>query len=58
MEIKTTFLFSFIKQFVYIEIFKGKKTKADCNIIYKLLKTLYNLEQFFALIQKICKLVF
>ena len=45
MNIKTVFLYSFIDQFVYVEIFKDIKTKTNCNIIYKFLKTLYNLKQ-------------
>lgn len=45
MDIKTAFLYGFINQFVYIEIPKSTKTKTNCNMVCKLLKTLYGLKQ-------------
>lgn len=42
IDIKTAFLYSFINQLVYIEIFKGSELEANCNMIYKLLKALYS----------------
>ena len=45
MDVKTTFLYGFINQLVYVEIFKGIETKANCNMVCKLLKALYDLKQ-------------
>lgn len=43
IDIKTAFLYNFINQLIYVEIFKDIKIKAKKNMIYKLLNTLYNL---------------
>lgn len=45
IDVKTTFLYGFINQLVYIEISKDTETKANCNMVCKLLKTLYSLKQ-------------
>lgn len=45
MNVKTAFLYGFIDKLVYIEISKGIETKANCNIVCKLLKVLYGLKQ-------------
>lgn len=44
MKVKTTFLYSFIDQLVYVEIPKGTKSVMNYDIIYKLLKALYSLK--------------
>lgn len=43
INIKTAFLYNFINQLIYIEIFKNIEIKVKKNMIYKLLNTLYNL---------------
>lgn len=45
MDVKTIFLYSLINQLIYVEICKGIETNVNKNIVYKLLKTLYNLKQ-------------
>ena len=45
MDVKTVFLYSFINQLVYIKIFKRLKTKANYNMVCKILKALYSLKQ-------------
>lgn len=45
INVKTAFLYGFINQLFYIEISKDIKIKGNCNIICKLLKTLYKLKQ-------------
>lgn len=45
MDIKTAFLYSFIDQLVYVKIPKGTKTKANRNMVCKLLKAFYDLKQ-------------
>lgn len=45
MNVKTVFLYGFINQLVYIKIFKRTETKANRNMICKLLKVLYGLKQ-------------
>lgn len=47
INIKIVFFHDFINQLIYIKILKKIKIKANKNIIYKLLKALYSLEQFF-----------
>lgn len=45
IDVKTAFLYSLIDQLIYIEILKGTETKANWNMICKLLKALYSLKQ-------------
>lgn len=45
MDDKTAFLYSFIDQLVYINILKKLEVEANCNIVYKLLKTFYSLKK-------------
>lgn len=45
INVKTAILYRLIDQFVYIKIFKGTKTKAKYNMVYKLWKALYGLKQ-------------
>lgn len=45
IDVKTVFLYGFINQLIYIEILKSIKTKANRNMVYKLLKVFYNLKQ-------------
>ena len=45
IDVKTAFLYGLIDQLVYVGIPKGTETKANCNIICKLLKALYGLKQ-------------
>lgn len=44
---KTTFLYNFINQFIYVKLFKSIEIKINYNIIYKFLKALYNFKQSF-----------
>lgn len=45
MNVKIAFFYGLIKQLIYIKISKRSKTKANQDIVYKLLKTLYGLKQ-------------
>lgn len=45
INIKITFLYSFINQLVYIEILKDIETNPICEMVCKLLKALYSLKQ-------------
>ena len=45
MNVKTTFFYGFIDQLIYVELTKGIETKANKNMVYKLLKALYDLKQ-------------
>lgn len=45
IDIKTAFLFNLINHLVYVNIPQTSKIGANRNIIYKLLKVLYNLKQ-------------
>lgn len=45
IEVKKSFLYNFINQFIYINFFKGIKLKLNQNIIYKLFKILYSFKQ-------------
>lgn len=45
IDIKTTFLYRFIDQFVYVDIPKGSKSEATWGMVCKLLKALYGLKQ-------------
>ena len=45
MNVKTAFLYSLIDQLVYVEIPQGTETKANRNMVCKLLKALYGLKQ-------------
>lgn len=45
IDIKTVFFHIFIDQLIYKEILKDTKIEAIKNIVYKLLKVLYNLKQ-------------
>lgn len=44
IDIKTAFLYGLIDQLVYIEIPKRYKKEANRNMVYKLLKVLYDLK--------------
>ena len=46
MDVKTAFLYGLIDQLVHVEIPKGTETKANRNMVCKLLKALYGLKQF------------
>lgn len=45
IDIKSTFLYGLINQLIYIEILEEIETKANKNIICRLLKALYSLKQ-------------
>lgn len=45
IDVKTAFLYSFIDQLIYVEISRRIETSANKNMIYRLLKALYNLKQ-------------
>ena len=45
MDVKTAFLYGLIYQLVYIDISKRSKMESNQNMVYKLLKALYNLKQ-------------
>ena len=45
IDAKIAFLYNFINQLVYVKILKGIETDANQDIIYKLLKILYDLKQ-------------
>ena len=45
IDIKTAFLYGFIDQLIYVELLKGMETKMNKNMVYMLLKALYNLKQ-------------
>lgn len=45
-DVKTTFLYSFFHQLIYIKISKSSETEVIKNIVCKLLKILYDLKQF------------
>lgn len=45
IDVKTAFYYGLIDQLVYVEISKGIETKANRNMVCKLLKTLYGLKQ-------------
>ena len=45
MDIKTTFFYGLIDQLIYVELLKGMETKVNKNMVYILLKALYNLKQ-------------
>lgn len=45
IDIKIIFIYSFINQFIYMEIQKRTKSKDDEDIVYKLLKAFYGLKQ-------------
>ena len=45
MDIKTAFLYGLINKLIYVKLPKGMETKANKNMVYKLLKVLYNLKQ-------------
>lgn len=45
MDVKTSFLYGLIDQFVYMEVPKGTETEATKNMVCKLLKALYGLKQ-------------
>ena len=47
INVKTAFLYGPINQLVYVEISKGTETKANRNMVCKLLKALYDLKQSF-----------
>lgn len=44
MNIKTTFLYSFINQLIYIKLLKETKIKGIRNMVCKVLEALYNLK--------------
>lgn len=46
MDVKTAFLYGLNDQLIYIKILKGTETKANKNIVCRLLKALYSLKQF------------
>lgn len=45
MDVKTAFLYGLINQLIYVEMPKWTKTKANKNMVCKLLKALYGLKQ-------------
>lgn len=45
IDVKMAFLYDLINQLVYIDISKKSEIKANWNMVYKLLKTLYDLKQ-------------
>lgn len=45
MDVKTTFLYGFINQLIYINIPKRSDIEANCKIVCKLLKAFYSLKQ-------------
>lgn len=45
IDVKTVFLYGLIDQLIYVEMLKGTETDANKNMIYKLLKALYDLKQ-------------
>lgn len=44
INVKTTFLYKLIDQLVYVEVSKGTESEDNQNIVYKLLKALYDLK--------------
>lgn len=45
VDLKRIFLYDFINQLIYIDIYKELKVKTNRNMLYKLLKILYKLKQ-------------
>ena len=46
MDVKTAFLYGLIDQPIYVEIPKESETEANKNMVYRLVKALYGLNQF------------
>lgn len=56
---KTAFLYSLINHLKYIKNLIKTKLAINCDMVYKLLKVLYNLKQFFCLCyKKLLSLIF
>lgn len=45
IDVKTAFLYKFINHLIFVEILKKIKIDANKNMVYKLLKALYDLKQ-------------
>lgn len=58
IKVKTAFFYSFIDQLIYVNIQKKIKTEVNKNMVYKLLKALYVLNNLLTFVTKNSSLFF